>query len=74
MCIRDRLLGVLGRQDGLGVAEGLFHHGLGGSEVQFDQLLEAGKGLGGEALQGLQVGFVGGGELFSGVFHFKFLK
>jgi hypothetical protein len=28
----------------------------------------------GEALQGLQVGFVGGGELFSGVFHFKFLK
>jgi hypothetical protein len=70
----QQFLRVLGRQDGLGVAERLFHHGFGGSQVQFDQLFEAGESLGGEALQGLQVGFVGGGELFSGVFHFKFLK
>ena len=39
---------------------------LGDLQVQLDQLLDAFEGLRGQAEQGLEVGLVGGGELFRG--------
>ena len=51
---------------GLGVLGGLGQRGLGNLQVQLDELFDAFKGFLGEPEQGLDIGFVGGNQLFSG--------
>jgi hypothetical protein len=53
-------------QQGLGVVRGFGQGGLGGGQVQFDQLLDAFESLGGQAEQGVEGGLLGGDELFRG--------
>jgi hypothetical protein len=56
-------LRVLDGQQRLGVGLRLGQRGLGGLQVQLDQLLDAFEGLVGQAEQGFEVGFLRGEEL-----------
>jgi hypothetical protein len=63
---RHQLLRVLDRQRSLGGLGGLGQRGLGDLQVQLDELLDAFEGLVGQAEEGLDIGLVGGDQLFSG--------
>jgi hypothetical protein len=62
----QQFLCVLDAQDSLGGAGSFGQGGLGGGDVQFDELFNAFESLGGQTKQGFDVGFVGGQDLFSG--------
>ena len=70
----QHFLGVLGGQQALGVAERLAHSSFASGQVQLDQTLETGESGLGQASSGLQVGFVGSGELFGVEVHDGFLE
>jgi hypothetical protein len=59
-------LRVLDGQRGLGRLRGFSHRGLGGREVELDQLLDAFERLAGEAEKGVDVGLLGVDDLFDG--------
>jgi hypothetical protein len=62
----QHFLDVFGAQKGLGMAGGFVQGGFGGSNVQLNQLFNAGKGFGAEAEGDVQIGFVCGGNLING--------
>jgi len=62
----DQFLRVLDAQHGLAGFGGFGQGGLGGGDVQLDELLDAFEGLRGQAEEGFDVGFLRGQDLFSG--------
>ena len=62
----QQLLHVLDGQEGLRGVGGFAQGGLGGGQVQLDELLDAFERLAGQAEEGFDRGFLRGQDLFSG--------